>query len=123
MTNTKPAILVVDDDEGMRTQYRWLLSDHHVSTAADREAAVRTFERERPAVAIVDLGLPPDPDGASEGLAAVSQLLSLSPETKIIVVTGNEDRQHAVEAIGLGAYDFFRKPVNPEIFCLIVNRA
>ena len=123
MNAPKPSILVVDDDEGVRTQYRWLLSDYRVLSAGDRATAVEAFENARPAVAIVDLGLPPDPDGATEGLATVKQLLSIAPEAKIIVVTGNEDRQHAVDAIALGAYDFFRKPVDPDILRLIVSRA
>jgi two-component system, NtrC family, response regulator len=122
-TKVKTSILVLDDDEGVRTQYRWLLSPYRVLTAGNRMQAIATFENERPAVAIVDLGLPPDPDGASEGLATVDQLLSIAPETKIIVVTGNENRDHAVKAIASGAYDFFRKPVDPDLLSLIVERA
>ena len=123
MTDTRSTILVLDDDEGVRTQYRWLLSEHKVLTAGTRLEALDAFERERPAIAIVDLGLPPDPDGATEGLATVEQLLQTAPEAKIIVVTGNENRDFAVKAIALGAYDFFRKPVDPDLLGLIVDRA
>jgi two-component system NtrC family response regulator len=123
MSEPRTTILVLDDDEGVRTQYRWLLSQYKVLTAGTRSEAVEIFERERPAVAIVDLGLPPDPDGATEGLATVSQLMQLGPESKIIVVTGNENREHAVKAIASGAYDFFRKPVDPDLLGLIVDRA
>ena len=123
MSEPRANILVLDDDEGVRTQYRWLLSQYNIYAAGTRPEAVEIFERERPAVAIVDLGLPPDPDGATEGLATVEQLLKIAPEAKIIVVTGNENREHAVKAIASGAYDFFRKPVDPELLGLIVDRA
>jgi two-component system NtrC family response regulator len=123
MSESRATILVLDDDEGIRTQYRWLLSQHKVLTAGDRAQAVELVERDRPAIAIVDLGLPPDPDGATEGLATVEQLLKIAPETKIIVVTGNENREYAVKAIASGAYDFFRKPVDPDLLGLIVDRA
>ncbi len=123
MSGTRATILVLDDDEGVRTQYRWLLSQYRVVLTGTRGEAVEAFERERPAIAIVDLGLPPDPDGATEGLATVEQLLQITPEAKVIVVTGNENREHAVRAIALGAYDFFRKPVDPDLLGLIVDRA
>ena len=103
MSGTRATILVLDDDEGVRTQYRWLLAQYKVVLTATRGEAVEAFERERPAIAIVDLGLPPDPDGATEGLATVEQLLQITPEAKVIVVTGNENREHAVRAITLGA--------------------
>jgi len=92
MSGGKLGVLVLEDDEGLRSQYRWLLSDYQVLESADRAAARKIALRERPGIAIVDLGLPPDPDGASEGLAAVTELLEAAPETKIIVVTGNESR-------------------------------
>jgi len=123
MSESRATILVLDDDEGIRTQYRWLLSQHKVLTAGDRAQAVELVERDRPAIAIVDLGLPPDPDGATEGLATVEQLLKIAPETKVIVVTGNENREYAVKAVASGAYDFFRKPVDPDLLGLIVDRA
>ncbi|MGN6514751.1 MAG: PEP-CTERM-box response regulator transcription factor [Rhizomicrobium sp.] len=123
MSEAGATILVLDDDKGICTQYRWLLSGHRVVAAFDREEAVSLFTREQPAAAIVDLGLPPDPDGASEGLAAVSQFLQIYPHTKIIVVTGQDTHEHAVRAIALGAYDFLRKPVEPDVLSLTVERA
>ena len=123
MSESRATILVLDDDEGIRTQYRWLLSQHKILTAGDRPQALELVERDRPAIAIVDLGLPPDPDGATEGLATVEQLLKVAPETKVIVVTGNENREYAVKAVASGAYDFFRKPVDPDLLGLIVDRA
>jgi two-component system NtrC family response regulator len=123
MSGDKLVVLVLEDDEGLRSQYRWLLSDYHVLESGDRVAARKIALRERPAIAIVDLGLPPDPDGASEGLAAVTELLEAAPETKVIVVTGNESREHASRAVASGAYDFFQKPADPDLLKLIVGRA
>jgi two-component system NtrC family response regulator len=123
MSDTGLGILVVEDDEGLRSQYRWLLSDYRVFPARDRAEAKRLLERERPALSIVDLGLPPDPDGASEGLATVAEILEAAPETKVIVVTGNESRESASRAVAAGAYDFFQKPADPDVLKLIVGRA
>jgi two-component system NtrC family response regulator len=123
MSEPAASIILVEDDEGLRSQYRWLLSEYRVLEAGDRASAKEIVRREHPALAIVDLGLPPDPDGASEGLAAVLELLELAPETKIVVVTGNESREHASRAIASGAYDFFQKPADPELLKLIVGRA
>jgi len=74
-------------------------------------------------VAILDLGLPPDPDGASEGLAILAEILAIAPATKIIIATGNETREHALRAIALGAYDFYQKPIDIDVLQLIVARA
>ena len=91
--------------------------------ASDREEAMGHVRSEEPAVVTLDLGLPPDVDGASEGLAALEEILSANPYAKVIVVTGNEDRKNAVRAIGLGAYDFYLKPIDAEVLCLIIDRA
>ena len=123
MSETKPSILLVEDDDGLRRQYRWSLPQYHVLAAATRQEGVEIFLRERPAVAIVDLGLPPDPDGASEGLATLGELLNVARETKIIIVSGNELRENAVKAVGLGAYDFCQKPVDIDVLRLIIERA
>src|ERR1043165_4982590 len=123
MSEPDLGILIVEDDEGLRSQYRWLLSDYKVLPARDRAEAKLLLQRERPALSIVDLGLPPDPDGANEGLAAVADILEASPETKIIVVTGNESREYASRAVAAGAYDFFQKPADPDLLKLIVGRA
>ncbi len=123
MTTQKAKVLILEDDEGLRTQYRWLLSHYDVHVAGDRAEAVAIFARERPNIAIADLGLPPDPDGASEGLRAVREFLDLSPTVKVVVVTGNDNREHAVKAVASGAYDFLKKPVDPELLKLTVERA
>ncbi len=123
MSQSKGVLLIVEDDPGLQKQLKWSFDGYEVLVAGDRDAAIAMVRRHEPAVATVDLGLPPDPDGASEGLATLESILSLAPDTKIIMVTGNQDRANAVRAIGLGAYDFYQKPVDPEILGLIVERA
>src|ERR1700738_659788 len=120
--NPKP-LLLVDDDTGLLRQLRWAFSDHKVFPAATRQEAIDFVKREPIPVAIVDLGLPPDPDGASEGLATLTEILAIAPATKVIIATGNETREHAVRAIALGAYDFYQKPINIDDLQLIVSRA
>lgn len=116
-------MLLVEDDLGIQKQVRWSLDEYDVQVASDRESALSQIRRFEPAVAILDLGLPPDPDGASEGLNTLEQILMLAPATKVIVVTGNQDMGNAVKAIGIGAYDFYQKPFESEMLSLIVGRA
>jgi two-component system NtrC family response regulator len=116
-------LLVVEDDPGLRKQMRWCFPDYEVLDAHDRETALAQVRDHRPAVMTLDLGLPPDPANASEGLQALAEILSIAPATKIIVVTGNGDRANALRAIDLGAYDFYQKPLEPEVLGLIVDRA
>jgi two-component system, NtrC family, response regulator len=117
------SLLIVDDDAGLLRQLRWAFSDHKVYPAGTRREAVDLVKRENIPVAILDLGLPPDPDGASEGLAALSEILAITPAAKVIIATGNETREHALRAIALGAYDFYQKPIDIEVLQLIVRRA
>ena len=119
----KKTLVIVEDDQGLQKQYRWSFDNYDVQIADDRESALGLLHRHEPPVVILDLGLPPDPNGISEGMATLEQLLELAPGTKVIVVTGKDDRENAVRAIGLGAYDFYHKPVDPEILGLIVERA
>lgn len=123
MSDAKQKILLVEDDPGLQKQLKWSLADYELVMAADRDSAVVQLRRHEPAVVLLDLGLPPDVDGASEGLAALQQILSLAPATKVIVVTGNLDRSNAVKAIRLGAYDFFQKPFDPDVLALMIARA
>lgn len=116
-------LLIVEDDLGLQSQLRWSFEHYEVVLAGDRETAITLLRRHEPAVVLLDLGLPPDPENASEGLAALQQILGLAPHTKIIVVTGNDERSNAVKAIALGAYDFYQKPIEPDILNLIVERA
>jgi two-component system, NtrC family, response regulator len=116
-------LLIVDDDSGLLRQLRWAFSEHKVLTAANRQEAISLVRAHQLPVAIVDLGLPPDSDGASEGLATLSEIRESSPGTKVIIATGNETREHALRAIGLGAYDFYQKPIDIDILRMIVSRA
>src|SRR3984957_11289953 len=125
--NDKPSptenILIVEDDEGLRRQYRWVFPELRLHLAGTRLETIAILRRQQMAVAIVDLGLPPYPDDASEGLATLASILELSPTTKVIIATGQEAREHALKAIELGAYDFYQKPVEPEALPFPVDRA
>jgi two-component system NtrC family response regulator len=118
----KPKLLVVEDDEGLRSQYRWAFPSCEVVMAGARPSAIAAMQKEHPPVVIMDLGLPPDPDGVSEGLATLDEVLRIAPETKVIVVTGNGERKNALKAVGLGAYDFCEKPVELEVLRTIIER-
>ncbi|MBC7908749.1 MAG: PEP-CTERM-box response regulator transcription factor [Rhodospirillaceae bacterium] len=120
---SKAKILVVEDDPGLRSQMKWSLSDYDVDVAADRVSALSAFERLAPPVVLLDLGLPPDADGASEGLATLQTILMQAPMTKVIITTGNEERANALEAVALGAYDFHNKPIDPNLMRLVIDRA
>ena len=123
MTQQKPKLLIIEDDPGLQKQLRWSLDAYEVVVAGDREAALAQIRRHEPAVCTMDLGLPPDPDGSTEGLATLQQILALAPDTRVIVLTGNQDHANAVKAIGMGAYDFHQKPVDPEVLNLVIQRA
>jgi len=116
-------ILVVEDDAGLQTQMKWSFEDFEVFIAADRAEALKILKKEKPPVVTVDLGLPPDPEGSTEGLATVEDILSKAPNTKVIVVSGNDDRANAVKAVASGAYDFYQKPIDSELLNQIVTRA
>ncbi len=116
-------LLVVEDNPGLQKQLKWSFAGYQVFVASDRASAIEQLKQHQPPVVTLDLGLPPDSANASEGLAALDEILKLAPYTKVIVVTGNDDRQNALKAISLGAYDFYQKPVEPEVLGLIVDRA
>jgi len=121
--NGKSPLLVVEDDPGLQKQMRWGFDGYEVLIAGDCEGAIAQMRRFEPPVVTLDLGLPPDPDGVSEGFETLRKILELFPETKVIVITGNQDRNYAVQAIGMGAYDFYQKPFDPDILGLIIDRA
>ncbi len=126
MSNTKQAqkkLLLVEDDPGLQSQLRWCFDGYELFVVANREDAITALRRHEPPVIMLDLGLPPDPENASEGLATLEEILALAPYTKVIVVTGNDERENAVKAIAKGAYDFYQKPVDAETLGLIVDRA
>ncbi len=119
----KKKLLIVEDDKGLQKQLRWTFDGYDVVFADDRAGALAQMRRHQCAVATLDLGLPPDPDGASEGLATLQLLLAEAPATKVIVLTGNQERAHALRAVGMGAYDFHQKPCEAELLKLVVQRA
>ena len=123
MNSKRTSLLVVEDDPGLQRQLKWALDGYEVAFAGTREEAVAAVRREEPAVVLQDLGLPPDPNGVEEGFATIGDILRLAPHAKIIVVTGREGREHALRAIGLGAYDFCQKPVDLQMLSLIIDRA
>lgn len=124
MTNEKARpLLIVEDDPALQKQLRWSFDQYETLTASDRESALAQIHRHTPAVVTMDLGLPPDADSVSEGFRLLEQILSVAPETKVIVLTGQNDRANALRAIGLGAYDFFAKPFEPELLTLTIERA
>ncbi len=119
----KPKLLIVEDDEGLQRQLRWAYDDYEVIVAGDRATAIDLLRAEEPAVVTLDLGLPPDPDGVSEGFATLAEILALKPDTKIIVASGHGARESAMRAIASGAYDFYQKPVDIDELGMIVRRA
>ncbi|MDA8350506.1 MAG: PEP-CTERM-box response regulator transcription factor [Pseudomonadota bacterium] len=122
-TTDATRLLIVEDDPGLQRQLKWALDSFEVEFAATRPEALVAVRRLEPAIVLQDLGLPPDPDGVEEGFATIAEVLQLAPATKIIVVTGREGREHALRAIGMGAYDFCQKPVDMQVLALILDRA
>jgi len=116
-------LLVVEDDPALLKQMKWAFSDYEVALASDRETALAQLRRFEPAVATVDLGLPPQPDSTVEGFATLRDILALAPDTKVIVLTGQNDRENALKAIAMGAYDFYAKPFEPDVLTLMIDRA
>lgn len=116
-------LLIVEDDPGLQRQLRWCFDGYDVITATDRDSAIAQLRRHEPEVVLQDLGLPPDPEGVSEGMATLSEIVTAVPQTKVIVITGNGDASSAVHAVSLGAYDFYEKPLDTETLNLIVSRA
>ena len=123
MTETRPRLLIVEDDPGLQKQLKWCFDEYEVLVAETRAAALAAVRRFEPPVVLQDLGLPPDPDGVSEGFATLLETLRIAPRTKVIVVTGQSDKANAVRAVGLGAYDFYQKPLDTEVLRLLVERA
>ncbi len=120
---TLPVLLVVEDDEGLQRQLKWAYEGYHVLCAGDRAAAIEALRAHEPAVVTLDLGLPPDPDGTAEGFATLEEVLRLKPDTKVIVATGHGAHESALRAIAMGAYDFYKKPVDIDELGMIVARA
>jgi two-component system, NtrC family, response regulator len=122
-SQSRPKLLVVEDDEGLQAQLKWAYEDFDVVIAGDRDSALAALRSDEPAVVTLDLGLPPDPDGTSEGFAVLDAIMALKPDTKVIVASGHGARESALTAIERGAYDFYQKPVDIDALGLIVRRA
>ena len=120
---TLPKLLIVEDDPGLQAQLKWAYEDFEVIVAGDRASAIAALRSEEPAVVTLDLGLPPDPDGTSEGFAILDEIMRLKPDTKVVVASGHGARESAQTAIAKGAYDFYQKPVDIESLGMIVRRA
>ncbi|MGE5319260.1 MAG: PEP-CTERM-box response regulator transcription factor, partial [Hyphomicrobiaceae bacterium] len=123
MSDQRKPLLIVEDDPALQKQMKWAFDGYDVAVASNREEALAQLRRVEPAVVTMDLGLPPAPDDATEGFVTLSEILSLAPDTKVIVLTGQNDRANALKAIGMGAYDFFAKPFEPEVLTLTIERA
>ena len=119
-----PSLLLIEDSQEIREQMKWGLKPFYTLFEADnRENAVEILRREKMVLVTLDLGLPPDADGASEGLTALEQLMTVNPLVKVVVITGNQDRANALKAVQLGAYDFMEKPVDLEVLKTVLQRA
>lgn len=122
-TASKPILLIVEDDAGLQSQLRWHFDQYETVVADNRQDAISAMRLHEASVVIQDLGLPPDEDGVDEGFKCIQDILRISPNTKIIVMTGKTDRDNALRAVAMGAYDFYQKPVDPNTLDLIVQRA
>lgn len=121
--NQKPILLIVEDDQGLQSQLRWHFDQYETIFAENRADAVAALRLHEASVIIQDLGLPPDEDGVDEGFKCIQDILRIAPSSKIIVMTGKTDHENAIRAVGMGAYDFYHKPVDPNTLDLIVQRA
>ena len=120
----KQKLLIVDDDEDLRTQMKWALTaDYDVSLAEDRESAIASINKEQPAVVTLDLGLPPNPAGVEEGFAVLDHILDAYSQTKVIIITGRGEKENALRAVEKGAYDFFYKPIQLDELKVVLRRA
>ena len=123
MSEIRPKLLVIEDDPGLQAQLKWAYEDFDVIVAGDRASAMASLRSDEPAVVTLDLGLPPDPDGTSEGFALLDEIMALKPDTKVIVASGHGARESALQAIDRGAYDFYQKPMDFDEMALIAARA
>jgi len=119
----KTPLLIVEDDPALLTQMTWALEQYAPVVCAERQEALVQMRRHRPAVVTMDLGLPPQPDEPTEGFQLLQEILAMAPDTKVIVLTGQNDHANALKAISLGAYDFYSKPFQPELLALMIERA
>jgi two-component system, NtrC family, response regulator len=120
----KPRLLVVEDDEDLATQMKWALAqDYEVFLASERAAAITALKEHETSVVTLDLGLPPAPGGVEEGFRTLVEILEAEPSAKVIIITGRDEREHALRAVAQGAYDFFSKPIRIEELAVVLRRA
>ena len=119
----RPVLLIVEDDLGLQRQLRWAYEGYEIVVASDRATAIEAVRAHEPAVVTLDLGLPPDPDGVTEGFATLREILALKPDTKVIIASGHGARESALLAIAEGAWDFYAKPIDIDVLGMIVARA
>ncbi len=119
----RPVLLIVEDDLGLQRQLRWAYEGYEIVVASDRATAIEAVRAHEPAVVTLDLGLPPDPDGVTEGFATLREILALKPDTKVIIASGHGARESALTAIAEGAWDFYAKPIDIDVLGMIVARA
>ena len=118
-------LLIVEDDPGLQSQMRWCFADEgtQISLAGNETEALAALRRNPPQVVTLDLGLPPDAGGSRVGFELLNSIRGLLPDTKVIVITGREEREHALRAIDDGAYDFYQKPIDADTLRFVVDRA
>jgi two-component system NtrC family response regulator len=121
--NDNSVLLIVEDDPGLQKQLKWSFDAYQTVIVGNRIDAITALRRYMPSVVTLDLGLPPDPANASEGLATLKEILELAPTTKVIVVTGNDERENALKAVAMGAYDFYQKPIDIDVLNMMIERA
>lgn len=119
----KRSLLIIEDDLGLQNQLKWSFDSYEVRTADDRESAIDIVKKHQPAVITLDLGLPPDPGGTTEGFETLKAIQSISPYSKVIVITGNDQAEVPVKSIAQGAYDYYQKPIDPDMLGLVIDRA
>jgi two-component system NtrC family response regulator len=119
----RPVLLIIEDDLGLQRQLRWAYEGYEIVVASDRATAIEAVRAHEPAVVTLDLGLPPDPDGVTEGFATLREILALKPDTKVIIASGHGARESALTAIAEGAWDFYAKPIDIDVLGMIVARA
>jgi two-component system NtrC family response regulator len=123
MSSDRPVLLMIDDDPGLRKQFKWSFEQYEVVVAGDREEGMSLVRRHEPDVVTLDLGLPPEPDSPNEGFRTLKEILTYAPATKIIALTGQSDRTNAVRAIGMGACDFMEKPFDTDLLNIVLARS
>jgi len=123
VAEAKDKLLIIEDDPGLQSQLKWSFEGFDTAVAEDRDGALAQLRRFEPPVVTLDLGLPPDPGGVSVGFGLLEEILALAPDTKVIVVTGHNDRTNAMRAIAMGAYDFYEKPIDPDLLAITIGRA